>query len=43
VPQSAEVASPDRVRDVLHNFDTDGFDPLYPWYAGGRPPNFTSP
>jgi transposase len=38
----AEVTftSTDRVRDVLHNFDTDGFDSLYPRYAGGRPPKF---
>ena len=28
--------SPDRVRDVLHNFNLDGFDALYPRYAGGR-------
>ncbi len=35
--------SPDRVRDVLHNFDADGFDSLYPRYAGGRPPKFTLP
>jgi hypothetical protein len=35
--------SPDRVRDVLHNFNTDGFDSLYPRYAGGRPPKFTLP
>jgi transposase len=33
--------SPDRVRDVLHNFNLDGFDSLYPRYAGGRPPTFT--
>src|SRR5215203_4475602 len=41
----AEVTftSPDRVRDVLHNFNTDGFDSLYPRYAGGRPPKFTLP
>jgi transposase len=42
----AEIArvsftSPDRVRDVLHNFNLDGFDSLYPRYAGGRPPTFT--
>jgi transposase len=38
----AEVTftSPDRVRDVLHNFNTDGFDSLKPKYAGGRPPKF---
>src|SRR3954470_22790164 len=35
--------SPDRVRDVLHNFDADGFDSLQPRYAGGRPPKFTRP
>ncbi len=41
----AEVTftSPDRVRDVIHNFNTDGFDSLYPRYAGGRPPKFTLP
>ena len=32
---------PDRVRDVIHNFNLDGFDALYPRYAGGRPPTFT--
>jgi transposase len=32
--------SPDRVRDVLHNFNTDGFNSLTPKYAGGRPPKF---
>ena len=43
VGQIAQVtfASPDRVRDVLHNFNLDGFDALYPRYAGGRPPTFT--
>ena len=43
--QIAEVAftSPDRVREVLHNFNDDGFDSLYPRYAGGRPPTFTLP
>jgi transposase len=35
--------SPDRVRDVIHNFNTDGFDSLYPRYKGGRPPTFTLP
>jgi transposase len=35
--------SPDRVRDVIHNFNTDGFDALYPRYRGGRPPTFTLP
>src|SRR5918911_303313 len=39
----AEVTftSPDRVRDVIHNFNADGFDSLRPKYAGGRPPTFT--
>jgi transposase len=39
----AEVTftSPDRVRDVLHNFNADGFDSLQPKYGGGRPPKFT--
>jgi transposase len=43
VPQIAGLAftSEDRVRDVLHNFNADGFDALYPRYAGGRPPVFT--
>ena len=38
----AEVAftSADRVRDVLHNFNTDGFASLQPKYSGGRPPKF---
>ena len=35
--------SPDRVRDVINNFNADGFDSLYPKYAGGRPPVFTLP
>jgi transposase len=34
--------SADRVRDVLHNFNADGFDSLRPRYAGGRPPKFGS-
>jgi transposase len=43
VPKIAEVTftSPDRVGDVIHNFNTDGFDALYPRYRGGRPPTFT--
>ena len=42
VPQIAKVTftSPDRVRDVLHNFNADGFDSLRPKNAGGRPPKF---
>jgi len=45
VAQIAEVAftSPDRVREVLHNFNDDGFDSLVPKYAGGRPQTFTLP
>jgi transposase len=41
----AEVTftSPDRVRDVIHNFNADGFEALYPRYRGGRPPRFTLP
>jgi transposase len=36
----AKVAftSEDRVRDVIHNFNADGFSSLYPKYKGGRPP-----
>jgi hypothetical protein len=43
VGQIARVTftSPDPVRDVLHNFNADGFDSLYPRYWGGRPPTFT--
>jgi transposase len=43
VEQIAKVAftSPDRVRDVINNFNDDGFDSLYPKYSGGRPPTFT--
>jgi len=43
VAQIAQVTftSPDRVRDVLHNFNLDGFDSLYPRYRGGRPRTFT--
>ncbi|TFE25065.1 IS630 family transposase [Frankia sp. B2] len=41
----AEVTftSEDRVRDVIHNFNADGFTSLYPKYAGGRPRKFTLP
>lgn len=35
--------SADRVRDVIHNFNADGFDSLYPKYKGGRPRTFTLP
>jgi transposase len=45
VAQIAKVAftSPDRVREVLHNFNDDGFDSLVPKYSGGRPPTFSLP
>ncbi len=45
VPKIAEVTftSADRVRDVLHNFNADGFASLQPKYAGGRPPKFGLP
>ena len=45
VAQIAKVAftSEDRVREVLHNFNDDGFESLYPRYSGGRPPTFTLP
>jgi transposase len=41
----AEVAftSEDRVRDVIRNFNSDGFASLYPKYKGGRPPKFSLP
>ena len=39
----AKVAftSDDRVRDVIRNFNADGFGSLYPRYKGGHPPKFT--
>ena len=42
VAQIAGLAftSEDRIRDVLHNFNADGLDSLYPRYAGGHPPVF---
>jgi transposase len=33
--------SEDRVRDVIRNFNADGFSCLYPKYKGGRAPKFT--
>jgi transposase len=33
--------SQDRVRDVIRNFNADGFGSLYPKYKGGHPPKFT--
>jgi hypothetical protein len=40
VAEIAQVTftSPDRVRDVLHNLNLDGFDSMYPRYRGGHPP-----
>ena len=45
VPAIARIAftSEDRVREVIHNFNADGFESLVPKYAGGRPPTFTLP
>jgi len=39
----AKVAftSEDRVRDVIRNFNADGFGSLYPKHRGGRAPKFT--
>lgn len=44
-PRISEVvfSDPDTVRDVIHNFNRDGFDALYPRYRGGRPQTFTLP
>jgi transposase len=43
VPAIAKIAftSEDRVREVIHNFNADGFDSLAPKYSGGRPPKFS--
>src|SRR4029450_2873589 len=45
VPAIAKIAftSEDRVREVIHNFNDDGFASLDAKYAGGRPPKFTLP
>lgn len=45
VTRIAEVSftSADRVRDVIHNVNADGFASLYPKYKGGRPKTFTLP
>lgn len=42
VARIAEIGftSEDRVREVIHNFNADGFDSLTPKYAGGRPHKF---
>ena len=44
-PAIAKVAftSEDRVRDVIRNFNADGFDSLCPKYKGGHPTKFTLP
>ena len=44
VPQIAPLTftSEDRVREVVHSFNADGFDSLYPRYAGGRPAKFSA-
>ena len=41
----AEVvfSDPDTVREVIHNFNRDGFGALFPRYRGGRPRTFTLP
>src|SRR5207302_11175222 len=43
VPAIAKVAftSEDRVRDVIRNFNADGYSSLNPKYKGGRPPKFS--
>ena len=38
---TVSFTSQDRVRDVIRNFNADGFGSLYPRYNGGRPPKFT--
>jgi transposase len=45
VEQIAKVAftSPDRVRDVINNYNEDGLESVYPKYSGGRPPTFSLP
>lgn len=44
-PKISEVVftDPDTVREVIHDFNRDGFEALYPRYKGGRPPTFTLP
>jgi transposase len=37
------LTSPDRVREVINNFNRDGFGSLYPKYAGDRPTTFALP
>jgi hypothetical protein len=38
---TATLTSTGRVRDVIHNFTTDGFASPYPKYQDGRPKTFT--
>ena len=38
---AVRFGSDDRVRDVIHNFNTGGFASLYRKYRGGRPRKFT--
>jgi transposase len=42
VPAIAKIAfaSEDRVGEVIHNCNADGFDSLAPKYSGGRAPKF---
>ena len=37
---TVSFTSQDRVRDVIRNFNADGFGSLYPKYKGGHPPKF---
>ncbi|BCL28485.1 hypothetical protein GCM10017557_33440 [Streptomyces aurantiacus] len=45
VARIAEVSftSDDRARDMIRNFNMNGFDSLCPKYSGGRPQMFTLP
>jgi len=45
VPAIAEIAftSQNRVREVIHSFNADGFDLLAATYSGGHPPKITLP
>jgi transposase len=36
-----QIRGEDRVRDVIRNFNADGFSSLYPKYKNGRPPKFS--
>jgi hypothetical protein len=39
----SRIASEGHVRDAIHNFNSDGFNALYPHHWGGRPPTFMLP